>query len=241
MKNVKAVMCDIDGTLLSSNGIVTPKTIEAIKKLREHGILFGISTGRDVPSVKHLLKVWGIDGLVDLMVGSNGGEIYDYADDYYEMNYPLPGSLILEIMKHFEDMDVNFAIHGDGVLYTPKEDDLITCAPETMPAVIERSKTFHNEKFKSACLQTTKLLFEFMDPRISKDFGLRKIMEKRGFTMENLCSFGDADNDYEMTLHAGVGVVMANGSEKTKSVADYITDDNDHDGMGNFIEKYLID
>ena len=63
MKNVKAVMCDIDGTLLSSNGIVTPKTIEAIKKLREHGILFGISTGRDVPSVKHLLKVWGIDGL----------------------------------------------------------------------------------------------------------------------------------------------------------------------------------
>lgn len=36
MKNVKAVMCDIDGTLLSSNGIVTPKTIEAIKKLREH-------------------------------------------------------------------------------------------------------------------------------------------------------------------------------------------------------------
>ena len=61
MKNVKAVMCDIDGTLLSSNGIVTPKTIEAIKKLREHGILFGISTGRDVPSVKHLLKVWGID------------------------------------------------------------------------------------------------------------------------------------------------------------------------------------
>ena len=270
MDNIKAVMCDIDGTLLNSDGIVTPKTIEAIKKLREHGILFGISTGRDVPSVKHLLRKWGIDGLVDLMVGSNGGEIYDYADDYYEMNYPLPGSLILEIMKHFEDMDVNFAIHGDGVLYTPKEDEhiktlskgdqlpyevidfneflkhdqlklLITCAPETMPAVIERSKTFHNEKFKSACLQTTKLLFEFMDPRISKDFGLRKIMEKRGFTLDNLCSFGDADNDYEMTLHAGVGVVMANGSEKTKSVADYITDDNDHDGIGNFIEKYLLD
>ena len=66
MKNIKAVMCDIDGTLLSSNGIVTPKTIKAIKKLREHGILFGISTGRDVPSVKHLLKKWGIDGLVDI-------------------------------------------------------------------------------------------------------------------------------------------------------------------------------
>lgn len=270
MKNIKAVMCDIDGTLLNSDGIVTPKTIEAIKKLREHGILFGISTGRDVPSVKRLVKKWGLGGMVDMMVGSNGGEIYDYATDYYEVNYPLPGSLIADIIKHFEDMNVNFVIHGDGVLYTPKEDDLIktlsaadqlpyevidfdeylkqnrlklliTCAPETMPAVIERSKSFHNEKFKSACLQTTKLLFEFMDPRISKAFGLKKIMERRGFTLENLCSFGDADNDYEMTLHAGVGVVMGNGSEKTKSVADYVTLDNDHDGIGVFIEKYLLD
>ena len=203
------------------------------------------------------------------MVGSNGGEIYDYSDDYYEMNYPLPGSLILEIMKHFEDMDVNFAIHGDGVLYTPKEDELIkilsksdqlpyevidfdeylkedrlklliVCKPETMPAVIDRAKTFKNERFKCASLQTTQHLFEFMDPRISKSFGLQKLMEMHGFTMENLCTFGDADNDYDMTLHAGVGVVMANGSEKTKSVADHITKDNDHDGIGVFLQEHLI-
>ena len=30
--NVKAIMCDIDGTLLSSEGVVTPKTVEMIKK-----------------------------------------------------------------------------------------------------------------------------------------------------------------------------------------------------------------
>ncbi len=41
-----------------------------------------------------------------------------------------------------------------------------------------------------------------------------------------------------MTLHAGVGVVMANGSEKTKSVADYITKDNDHDGIGVFLQTF---
>ena len=166
-------------------------------------------------------------------------------------------------------MDVNFAIHGDGVLYTPKEDELIkilskgdqlpyevidfdeylkedrlklliVCKPETMAAVIERAKTFKNERFKCASLQTTQHLFEFMDPRISKSFGLQKLMEMHGFTMENLCTFGDADNDYDMTLHAGVGVVMANGSEKTKSVADHITKDNDHDGIGVFLQEHLI-
>lgn len=47
-----------------------------------------------------------------------------------------------------------------------------------------------------------------MDPRISKAFGLEKILSRRGFTMENLCSFGDADNDYDMALHAGVEVFI---------------------------------
>ena len=32
MKNIKVIMCDIDGTLLNSKGIVTSKTIDAIKK-----------------------------------------------------------------------------------------------------------------------------------------------------------------------------------------------------------------
>lgn len=30
--NVKAIMCDIDGTLLSNDGVVAPKTVEMIKK-----------------------------------------------------------------------------------------------------------------------------------------------------------------------------------------------------------------
>ena len=38
------------------------------------------------------------------------------------------------------------------------------------------------------------------------------------------------------------GKVTANtlGSEKTKSVADHITKDNDHDGIGVFLQEHLI-
>ena len=79
-----------------------------------------------------------------------------------------------------------------------------------------------------------------MDPRISKTYGLKKILELHGLGFENLCTFGDADNDYDMTENSGIGVVMANGSEKTKSVADFITDDNNNDGIAKFLEKYII-
>ena len=36
--NVKAIMCDIDGTLLSSDGVVTPKTAGLIEILKLHHI-----------------------------------------------------------------------------------------------------------------------------------------------------------------------------------------------------------
>lgn len=70
--NVKAIMCDVDGTLLNSQGVVSEHTVDAIRKAREKGILFGLSTGRDVNSVKTLLKVWGIEGLVDIIVEPEG-------------------------------------------------------------------------------------------------------------------------------------------------------------------------
>ena len=106
--------------------------------------------------------------------------------------------------------------------------------------VIEKSKTFSNPNYKSASLKTASILYEYMDPRVSKTHGLQEVMAMHKIEMTDLCTFGDADNDYDMTLNAGVGVVMANGSEKTKSVADFITDDNNHDGIANFINKYIL-
>ncbi len=57
--NVKAIMCDVDGTLLTSEGIVSPLTRDAIIKARNKGIIFGLSTGREVHSVKNFIEGMG--------------------------------------------------------------------------------------------------------------------------------------------------------------------------------------
>ncbi len=269
MKNIKAIMCDVDGTLLTSEQVVSPYTKEIIKKVREKGILFGLSTGRDVDSVRMLLKEWGVEGLIDIIVGTGGGAIYDYILDTEKSSYPLDGELIKEIIKHYEDMDLNFAIPYQGVLYAPKDDYhiqnlakedkvdykvvnfdeflkeprskiMLVCHEGEMDKVIERSKTFHNDQYKSSSLITASILYEYMDPRVTKTNGLVDAMSAHNITIDEICTFGDADNDYDMTLNSGVGVVMENGSEKTKSVADYITDDNNHDGIANFIVEHIL-
>lgn len=267
--DIKAVMCDVDGTLLNSQGVVSPRTIEAIKKIREKGILFGLCTGRDTHSVKTLLEHWGVAGLTDAIIGNGGSEIYDESLQVEKSSFPLDGDLIKEIVAHYEDMDVNFAIPYEGVLVAPKEDELIrflaevdkvpyriadyqeflkepmakimiVCEEDYMKNVIERSKSFHNDHYKCASLVTASVLYEYMDPRVSKANGLKELMALHGWGMENLCTFGDEDNDYDMTAAAGIGVVMANGSKKTKSVADHITADLDHDGIAVYLEENFL-
>lgn len=267
--NIKAIMCDIDGTILNDKGVVCESTLQAIRRVREKNILFGLCTGRDVHSVRNLLTTWKLDGLVDVIVGTGGAEICDFTNHIETNAYPLDGHFIKQIISHYEDMDVNFAVPCAGVIYAPKDDEhirmlstfdqipykvvdfdaflskprakvMIVTDPDNMENVIERSKTFADEHYKSSALKTASVLFEYMDPRISKSDGLKKVMDAHQFQMEELCCFGDADNDYDMILHCGVGVVMGNGSEKTKSVANYITDDNNHDGIANFINQYII-
>ena len=72
-----------------------------------------------------MLETWGIDGLVDMIVGTGGAEIYDYTLDLAKAQYPLDGRLIKSIIKHYEDMDCNFAILEDGILFAPKDDEHI--------------------------------------------------------------------------------------------------------------------
>lgn len=102
--HIKAVFCDIDGTLLTSQHTVSPRTVAAIRALRERGVLFGLCTGRDAHATEAMYELWGIEGTVDVLVGCGGAEVIDRAHDINELSYPLPGETIARICKHMADL-----------------------------------------------------------------------------------------------------------------------------------------
>lgn len=265
----KVIISDIDGTLLSKDSIVLESTLEAIKLCKEQGMLFGLATGRDIGSVKDLISKWGVKEYVDFIVGSGGSETYDVHTNEYHMYFPLEGKLILEVIEHFKDLDVNFTVPHEGRLFVPKDDIhiknlsavdeipydvvnfeefcqeprlkvMIVCDPSTMPLVVERSKSFSSTKYASHSLITASILYEYMDPRVHKAFGLEKVLAPYNITLEDMLAFGDADNDTKMLELVGIGVCMGNGSEASKASANYITDTNQDHGIANFIHNYIL-
>ena len=59
---------------------------------------------------------------------------------------------------------------------------------------------------------------------------------RRRMPLGIILAAGDSPNDIAMLQKAGIAVAMGNGEEEVKSVADYITSDNDHDGVGEAVK-----
>ena len=75
---------------------------------------------------------------------------------------------------------------------------------------------------------------------VNKGKGLVNLGRMLGISREEIMACGDGDNDIVMLREAGFGVAMANGEEKVKEAADYITLSNEEDGVADVIEKYVL-
>ncbi len=74
----------------------------------------------------------------------------------------------------------------------------------------------------------------------SKGKALIELAEKLGYDISEAMALGDGDNDTAMVRVAGIGVAMKNAMDCVKEVADYITDDNNHSGVGKAVEKFVL-
>ncbi len=269
MKDIKLILTDLDGTLFSDDKTVSSYTEGVIAKVREKGILFGIATGRSLYAVGNLINDKSIRKQLDVMIGFNGAQIVEDSLGVNEVNNPLDGKYMKEIIEHFEDLPCGFCIYVENTLYTYKDNKhsrvlaesnkfnykviedadeffklgypklVLICDESDMPKIKERSKTFSNPAYH--CMQTTPTLFEYMNINVSKSQGILRVCERHGFTIEQVCVFGDAANDRDMLECAGLGVCMINGDDETKMISDVVTKyDNNHNGVARFIEENFL-
>ena len=104
---------------------------------------------------------------------------------------------------------------------------------EIRPKVNEVSHAFITQSFPNN--------IEVGGENTSKKTALNFLLDKFGVTSKELMCIGDALNDRPMIEFAGIGVAMGNAWDEVKEVVDYVTDDNNNDGVGKAIYKFILD
>ena len=73
---------------------------------------------------------------------------------------------------------------------------------------------------------------------VDKWYAIEFLINKLGIKKEEVIAIGDNMNDRKMIQESGLGVVMKGSTPKVTEVADYITEDNNNEGVANAIEKF---
>lgn len=263
------IALDLDGTLLTDDKVISEKTKEIIFKAKEAGHIVVIATGRphrasieyyqelklDTPMVNFngafihhpTDKKWEvlhsplpirtakkiIQTCYDLDVENILAEVVDdiYLDKHDD-----------EIIEIFFGKQPDLTVTVGSVKNELKEDPtslLIYPKEDQIQKLRQNLDDEHASVIEHRKWGAPWNVIEIVRKGMNKAVGLDRIASYYHIPQKNIIAFGDEDNDLEMIEYAGVGVAMNNGIEELKSIANHITESNEHDGIGRFLNNYL--
>ena len=101
-----------------------------------------------------------------------------------------------------------------------------------------------NEKFNNICnvIETdSRTLIQIMDKNASKEKSIDEISKRYKISSNDIYCFGDDYNDIEMFKFCKNAVAMGNAISELKTIAKFVTETNDNDGVAKFlVEKGII-
>jgi len=264
MPPFRLVASDIDGTLIHSDGTLSPRTIGVLDQLYSRGIPTVLVTGRPVRWLRQLY-----DQMLEPLpaVCANGAVVYDPDTDEVLRTTPLSVELLLDVTSQLRAAipDVALAVEvEDGRSFWHEEswplrwtgdhqEVRVLASPEeliSVPAVklLARSASYGPDEFAALVSSTlgglaeathssSSALVEISAAGVTKAAGLAWLCEREGFTAEDVVAFGDMPNDLPLLAWAGRSVAMGNAHPAVRAIADEVALPNDEDGVAVYLEK----
>lgn len=105
---MKLFFTDLDGTLLTDDKKISPKTMSAIEKYIAAGNKFIISSGRPLNSIQEVMKYTGLDRYANLiLICYNGSLVYDCGQEKALLDLRLKKEDALHIIDTAEEMGIH--------------------------------------------------------------------------------------------------------------------------------------
>lgn len=239
----KLFIFDLDGTLLNSEKYITKESKEAIWKCKKAGNEIAYITGRGTIKTREFIK-----GLpCDAYACNNGSKIFCKDElvksnciDFQEAKRFLEEQcktkeffVVMEPYKYLNYDDKKI----DNRYYFKSNIDNLPNKPIDMISISKR-EGIHIDLYPMFQFKKSgKSELMVNSKKATKLNALNTIAEFFNISKEDIISFGDDYSDLEVFENSGTSVAMGNAIEELKKVATYVTDDNNSNGIANFINN----
>ena len=263
--DIKLVVSDIDGTLLTSGNDLNPLTEEVIRAvINDQRRDFTFSTGRPLPMALPILDYFN---LKVPFVYSNGA-IYDLKNHRVVFAPLIESHQIKKIAKIAEKFGVGMITHtrtgmycqvnnkdweliasfkwmkGRKLDHVKRVENINTDVPEEsirfdIFADVDWLSTIWQEVVESVPdVYAVKMRrsVEISTKGMHKGSALKKLAGLMGIPLKNIMAIGDSLNDIPLLQAAGYGVAMGTAPDELKEVADAVVPSSDENGLVKALE-----
>jgi Cof subfamily protein (haloacid dehalogenase superfamily) len=263
-----AVFCsDIDGTLLNAERTLSPRTISAIRAVRDAGHTFVLCSSRPPASMRLLESLYG--AMDEPLIAYNGGLVVSASGEVIR-DIPIPSASARAIYALCVRLGVHGSFYAGDEWYVWAPDRWadreisntgIQPQAEFSAAYIDSARVDIAPPHKVMCMGDAALIDEFenalatnpelvtyrskptyleiANARCSKGAGVRAIAADLGVSLTEVTFFGDNVNDLSAFEVVGTAVAVANAKDEVIAAATIIAPRHRDDGVAQYLEEWL--
>ncbi|MDC9820498.1 Cof-type HAD-IIB family hydrolase [Pectobacterium polonicum] len=265
----KLLAIDLDGTLLTSQKAVTPATCRILQEALEMGIHVALVSGRTLPSVLQVMEQLALIGPRCWAIACNGALIWSQEKSVMISACVLEHDDILALTQFGRSLNLEcYQIEGQQLVASrpvlPDAGALRYCrmpvvslpsgweshsrrqTPKmmfiegrtTIDTLTERISPSLSRRYYF--VRSEPNYFEVMQRGVNKGAACQALAAHLAISPEAILAIGDEENDREMLAFAGTGIAMGNAVPKIKAIADWVTTNNDQEGVAIALQRYVL-
>jgi len=262
---IKLVIADVDGTLVTRDKALTPHAIDAVRKLHEAEIRFVITSGRPPKGVKMIVDALQLS---EPIAGFNGGVLTtpDFKTIAVRLIPPDVARLALEFLIKrelavFLYTDTEWFVQDENAPHVTNEQKTVQFAPcvvKEFGSLLERAvKIVGVSDDVDAVARCAKAVQElsagqvsaalsqpyYLDithPDANKGHVVQLCCKHYNLRPESIATIGDMPNDILMFEKSGISIAMGNASPEVQRAATFVTASNEEDGFAKAMEGFVL-
>jgi Cof subfamily protein (haloacid dehalogenase superfamily) len=265
-RKISLVLADVDGTLVTEQKVLTERAQAAVRRLREAGILFAITSGRPPRGMAMLFEPLRLEKPV---AGFNGG-LYVKPDDLAIIEQKtLPedvaGRAIELIRNHGLDAWVyrgnDWLIAKADAPHVAREAWTVKFEAKVVPDVaakldqvakvvgvsddydkVKRCEADAQAAFgdRATANRSQPYYLDVTHKEANKGAVAEFLSRHLGVPQAEIATIGDQPNDVLMFKKSGFSIAMGNASDEVKAQASAVTDSYNDEGFAKAMERFVL-
>jgi Cof subfamily protein (haloacid dehalogenase superfamily) len=265
-RDIRLLLADVDGTLVTQEKVLTDQTVAVAQELRDAGITLAITSGRPPRGMSMLFEPLKLTGAI---AGFNGG-VFVHPD------LSVIESRVLEFKTAKETLQLILDQGLDAWVYTEKEwlirddkaphvareawtvkfdakvvasftDDHLADAVKIVGVSDDLDRVASCEKLaqkklgsNASAARSQPYYLDVTHPQANKGEVVVTLSKLLGIAPEQMATVGDMPNDVLMFRKSGFSIAMGNASDEVKSQASAVTDSNQDEGFAKAVRKFIL-